>query len=107
MSVYSRRFAPITLRSTTSAGVSIDSIGAYRSGFTSVGVRNVMRVPSGEKQKATGLYSRTQVRGDIRRFDGIKRNESSILEYIEFLKEVVSETLVELIPALLRGVQLR
>lgn len=53
------------------------------------------------------IYSRTQIREEIRWFDGIERGESSVSKNVEFLKELVSETLVGPMPALLRGVQFR
>ena len=56
---------------------------------------------------AVEIYLRTQIRGDIWRFDRIKRGESSVAKFVEFLEKLVTEMLAELMPALLRGVQLR
>lgn len=50
---------------------------------------------------------RTQIRGEIWRFNRSKRGESSVAKFVEFLEELITETLAELMPALLRGVQLR
>ena len=56
---------------------------------------------------AVEIYLRTQIRGDIWRFDRIKRGESSVAKFVEFIEKLVTEMLAELMPALLRGVQLR
>jgi hypothetical protein len=39
------------------------------------------------------IYSRTQIRGEIWRFDRSKRAESSAAKFVEFLEELITETL--------------
>ena len=52
-------------------------------------------------------YSWTQIRKDIWNFDAIECRERSITKIIKSVEQTVAKFLIELSPALLRGVQLR
>ena len=52
------------------------------------------------------LYSRTEIIMDIRWLDRRKRIEDCFSQFFKFLEELVAKPLIELLPALFRGVQL-
>ena len=53
------------------------------------------------------IYSRTEIVVDLRRFDSVEDVEDSGSQCVNFIEELIAESLIESMPALLRGLQFR